>query len=170
MLVHKWRSEEISIMAGTETILLDNPELNVREWTGSNPIRVIPDKKGRLFEGLKVMNGTSPTIIFSGVSNNYNMNQNYIHIPLENFEIPTLLKEMYNMNITSVFVEGGAKLIQSFINSGLWDESFVFFGNKMFSSGVKAPVIFCEPDEKIDFRGSYLFVYRNKAKKETLPL
>jgi diaminohydroxyphosphoribosylaminopyrimidine deaminase/5-amino-6-(5-phosphoribosylamino)uracil reductase len=168
MLVHKWRSEELSIMAGTETILLDNPELNVREWPGTHPVRIVPDINGRLFAGLKVMNGLSPTIIFSRNNKRPSDHPEYVQIASESFEIPDLLKKLYKLHIMSVFVEGGARLIQSFINSGLWDESFVFSGNKSFISGVKAPVLNCEPDEKAEFRGSILSIYRNKTLNTTL--
>ncbi len=163
MLVHKWRSEEISIMAGTETILLDNPELNVREWPGLSPIRIIPDKNGRIDSGLNVMNGDSSTIIFSGDKKTGNGNPEIIYLDPENFEISIFLKELYKRNILSVFVEGGAKLIRSFIDSGLWDETFVFYGNKSFNSGVNAPLIGRKPEEKVDFRGIKLYVYRNNA-------
>lgn len=161
MLVHKWRSEELSIMAGTNTILMDNPELNVRDWPGVSPLRIVPDKNGRLFEDLKIFNGNSSSIIFSGEEKKDSEKVKYIQIPSESFEISTFLEELYKRHITSVFVEGGRQLLQSFIESGIWDESFVFFGNKLFNSGVKAPVINCKPNEKVEFRGSKLYIYRN---------
>jgi len=166
MLVHKWRSEELGIIAGTDTFILDDPELNVREWPGNNPVRIIPDKNGRLPEDLKAVDQSSPSLIFSTNKTRYGLNPGFVYIPYENFNIPEILKELYNRQIMSVFVEGGAKLIQSFINSGLWDEALVFSGNKTFWSGVKAPVMISEPDEKIDFRGSALYTYRNKNKME----
>lgn len=160
MIVHKWRSEELSILAGTNTLNLDNPELNVREWPGINPLRIGLDKNGRLFEGLHIKDGSIPTIIFS--SRNY-MDSNklrYISISNEIFDIGKILDELYKLQITSIFVEGGSKLIQSFINLGLWDESYVFFGNKKFSSGVKAPVLNFIPVEKIQIRETILYIYR----------
>ncbi len=162
MLVHKWRSEEISIMAGTDTVLLDNPELNVRAWPGANPLRVVPDKNGRLFEELKIMDDSSPTIIFSTGKTKSSGKREYIRLPPENFDVPVFLEELYKRDILSVFVEGGAKLIQSFINCGFWDETYVFSGNKIFISGVKAPAIKSEPEENIDFRGSELRIYHKK--------
>jgi diaminohydroxyphosphoribosylaminopyrimidine deaminase/5-amino-6-(5-phosphoribosylamino)uracil reductase len=168
MLVHKWRAEEISIMAGTNTIILDNPELNVREWPGENPLRIAPDKNGRLFEGLKILDGASPTLIFSGSKTNSRKNLEYVQLPPGHFEIAGFLKEIYKMKILSVFVEGGARLTQSFINSGLWDEAFVFVGNNKFIEGVKAPLIISECEEKFEFRGSMLNIYRNNAKDRGL--
>ena len=46
--VHKWRSQEQSILVGTRTALLDNPELTVRHWKGKNPLRLVIDIEGKL--------------------------------------------------------------------------------------------------------------------------
>src|SRR5690606_174288 len=43
-LVHRWRSEEDAVLVGTQTALADNPQLNVREWQGRSPKRVLIDK------------------------------------------------------------------------------------------------------------------------------
>lgn len=160
MLVHKWRSEELSILAGTNTLNLDNPELSVREWPGINPLRIGLDKNGRLFDDLHIKDGNIPTVIFSSEDFSDSNNLSYISIPKENFEIEIILKELYKLQLTSVFVEGGSKILQSFINLGLWDESYVFFGNKMFSSGVKGPVLNFLPVEKIQIRETKLYIYR----------
>ena len=161
MLVHKWRSEELSILAGTNTLNLDNPELSVREWTGINPIRIGLDKNGRLFDNLHIKDGSIPTIIFSGKGNIDSKNLRYISIPMDKFEITKILEELHKLQITSIFAEGGTKILQSFINLGLWDESFVFFGNQTFGSGVKAPVLNCEPYKKVEIRGSNIYIYKN---------
>ena len=44
-LVHKWRSEEQSILVGRNTIINDNPSLTVREYDGRNPIRIVIDSQ-----------------------------------------------------------------------------------------------------------------------------
>jgi hypothetical protein len=49
-MVHKWRSEEQSVLVGTETALTDNPQLNVRFWSGKNPIRIVIDSKDKLLK------------------------------------------------------------------------------------------------------------------------
>jgi diaminohydroxyphosphoribosylaminopyrimidine deaminase/5-amino-6-(5-phosphoribosylamino)uracil reductase len=43
-LVHKWRSEEQAIFVGTKTVIDDNPKLDVRDWTGGNPVRIVLDQ------------------------------------------------------------------------------------------------------------------------------
>jgi diaminohydroxyphosphoribosylaminopyrimidine deaminase/5-amino-6-(5-phosphoribosylamino)uracil reductase len=48
---------------------------------------------------------------------------------------------LHTQKIQSVIVEGGAKLLQSFIEKNLWDEARILTGNKRLSSGLKAPQI-----------------------------
>ncbi len=55
--VHKWRSEESGILIGTETALLDNPELTNRLWPGKNPIRIVLDQELRLPDHLNIFDG-----------------------------------------------------------------------------------------------------------------
>jgi diaminohydroxyphosphoribosylaminopyrimidine deaminase / 5-amino-6-(5-phosphoribosylamino)uracil reductase len=53
--------------------------------------------------------------------------------------LQNVLKELYKRDIQSVLVEGGAKLLNSFIKNGLWDEARVFSSDAVIGSGVKAP-------------------------------
>jgi diaminohydroxyphosphoribosylaminopyrimidine deaminase/5-amino-6-(5-phosphoribosylamino)uracil reductase len=67
-LVHKWRSEEQAILVGTQTAILDNPQLNVREWTGNSPIRMVIDRQLKLSKKLNLFNNSSTTIVFNEFS------------------------------------------------------------------------------------------------------
>ena len=50
------------------------------------------------------------------------------------------MKALYKMNIQSVLVEGGAKLLQSFIDAGLWDEARIICNQQMIiENGINAP-------------------------------
>lgn len=140
-LVHKWRSEESAIMVGTNTALNDNPKLNVREWVGKNPIRLVIDLQDRLPKDLHVFDKKIPTVVFSSTRERQEKNLTFVKInDLKNL-LTEVLNELYKRNIQSVIVEGGAKLLQSFIDQNLWDEARVFIGNKNFVNGLKAPKI-----------------------------
>lgn len=166
MLVHKWRSEEIAIMAGTGTILKDDPELTAREWPGITPLRVAPDRNGKIPELSKILSGKPDSLIFTEKMRKSRTGVELVTLEPGKFEIQEYLSQLYRRNITSLFVEGGSLLLKSFIKTNLWDESFVFSGNKFFLSGVKAPDILLEPDVNFSFRGSRLSVYRNLKLKE----
>jgi len=161
ILVHKWRSEEIAIMVGTNTILTDNPDLDVRYWYGQNPIRVIPDKVGRLSDDLKIFNGKNKTLILISTYNINRTNVEYVTISKDRFILPVFLEELYKRDILSILVEGGASLLNSFIKSGLWDEARIFTGNVKLKDGIKAPVLNAEISEQFSIRDDNFKFYRN---------
>lgn len=147
MLVHKWRSEEQSIMVGTNTVFFDNPQLNVRDWTGKHPVRILIDRSLRLPQNLHLFDGSIPTLVFTHkeVEEDENKNVTFITIPFDEYLPEHILGELYRRNIQSIIIEGGAKLLTSFIEAELWDEARVFTGDKYFTSGIGAPKIGKQP-------------------------
>ncbi|MCT4639607.1 MAG: bifunctional diaminohydroxyphosphoribosylaminopyrimidine deaminase/5-amino-6-(5-phosphoribosylamino)uracil reductase RibD [Bacteroidales bacterium] len=149
-LVHRWRSDEMGIMIGTNTALMDNPKLNVREWTPNNPTRIILDRTLRLPVSLNIFDNSQPTRIYIG--NNASAKKNkkeftetenlkILNIDYAKDVISQVMTDLYEQGIQSVIVEGGTKLIESFYKNNCWDESRVFVGNTFFAKGVKAPEV-----------------------------
>lgn len=159
-LVHKWRSEESSIMVGTNTVIADNPRLNVRRWTGEQPVRITIDRHGRLSGSYTIFDATQDTFVFAGVPGKYSARTR--RLPVDpSYDLKDLMDELHDQQILSVLVEGGASLLESFIQSGLWDEARVFTGKVSFSQGVKVPEIPADPVERVAFRTTILDIYEN---------
>ena len=162
VLVHKWRSEEMAIMAGTNTVEKDNPELTVRQWSGKNPFRVILDRSLRLSASLKVFNDQADTLILN--QNREAVNKNLIYRKI-NFgdDVPAqILKVLREFDINSVIIEGGRQLLQSFIDQNLWDEARVFIGQELFVKGIPSPELPCLPVEKTLVGNSTLLYFQNQ--------
>ena len=143
VLVHKMRSEETAILVGKNTVLKDNPSLTVREFEAESPIRILLDRKLEVYsekEKYNIFKGNTQTLIFNSIREFKENNCKGIKIDFENNLVKPILDELYKLNIQSVIVEGGAKVLQSFIDQNLWEEAFVFQGNKMFGKGIKSPV------------------------------
>lgn len=140
-IVHQWRSQEQAIMVGTNTALLDNPKLTVREHIGNNPLRVCVDRNGVIPENYHLMDESVPTLIFTSLNKSSRNNLEFIQINFEKNVIAQILKELYNRNIQSLIVEGGEQLLTSFIAKKIWDEARVFVSSKIIENGVKAPII-----------------------------
>lgn len=141
-LVHKWRSEEAAILAGTNTALMDDPALTTRNWPGNSPIRIVIDRKLSLPPDLKLFDGSVPTIVFNCVKQDESANVKYVKLKSEDNLLPELLQQLYESNIQSVLVEGGSKLLQSFINNNLWDEARVIMNTVLRTgTGIAAPVM-----------------------------
>lgn len=163
MLVHKWRSEEQAIMVGTNTAMRDNPQLNVREWNGKNPVRIVIDKTLRLPGYLHLFDNSQPTIVFTAEKHEPGKKLVYPVIDFNKDAISQVLSELHRLELQSVLVEGGTQLINSFINSGIWDEARIFTADKFFNRGIKAPVISGTLISKERIGNDDLIVLRNSA-------
>ena len=140
-LVHKWRGEEASILVGTNTALLDNPELTTRLWDGPSPIRLVVDINLRLPSSLKIFNQQVKTIVFNSAKNEEIENLIFYKIDNNRNLIGQIATALYQLNIQSVLVEGGAKILQSFIDEGLWDEARVISNEELIiNNGLDAPI------------------------------
>ena len=138
-LVHKWRSEETAILVGTNTALQDDPLLTTRLWQGENAIRIVIDKDLKLPLALKLFNTDARTFIYNLAKNSTEENLVYIKLENENF-IDQMIQSLFEMNIQSVMIEGGAKTLQSFIDEGLWDEARVITNEELImENGIAAP-------------------------------
>jgi diaminohydroxyphosphoribosylaminopyrimidine deaminase/5-amino-6-(5-phosphoribosylamino)uracil reductase len=140
-LVHKQRSEESAILIGTNTAEFDNPALTVREWSGSQPIRMTIDRIGRLNPDLTIFDGKAPTWVFTGIEKPDTENIKFIKLDFDRNILPQMMDELYRREILSTIVEGGSELLNSFLELNLWDEAFVYTGNQFFGKGVEAPHI-----------------------------
>lgn len=141
-LVHKWRSEEQAILAGTQTVIDDNPKLNTRDWSGNDPIRIVLDRTGRIPDNAAVKDGSVKTIIFTEAENMQNTTSLFFENCIFDTKLPhTIMATLYRHDIQSLLIEGGRQTLQLFIDAGLWDEARVFKGAIMLNEGVKAPAI-----------------------------
>ena len=141
-LVHKWRAEEQAILIGTNTSINDNPTLNVRQWYGKNPIRIVLDKSLRIPKDYKILDGSIKTIVFAEIgkkSNNDNLN--FRQIDFSQNIARQICHHLYELEVQSLIIEGGAQTLQTFIDANLWDEARIFTGDITFHKGIKAPEI-----------------------------
>jgi len=120
-LVHRMRAMNQAVMVGTRTVLLDNPTLTTRMWEGANPLRVSIDRNGVISESVHLKDNKVPTVIYN------------------HGDLSIILNDLYKRGIQSLIVEGGAQLIQHFMDAGLWDEARIEIAPLVLGSGVPIP-------------------------------
>jgi diaminohydroxyphosphoribosylaminopyrimidine deaminase/5-amino-6-(5-phosphoribosylamino)uracil reductase len=141
-LVHKWRSEEQAILVGTQTVVDDNPKLNVRDWSGNNPTRVVLDQHNRIEKDSFIFDDSVKTIVLTGSKiASEKENTTFEVIDFNQNIIPQLLTILYQNQIQSIIIEGGLQTLQTFIDQNIWDEACIFIGKSTFEKGIKAPTI-----------------------------
>ena len=121
MLNHRWRTEEAAILVGSQTYLDDRPQLTARHWHGSHPQPIVLDRRHRLTD----------------------VPAHWLH--LDSPDIPSLLTTLYEKKIQSLIVEGGRKVLDAFLASGLYDEVRILQSPQVLGSGLEAPVVHTPP-------------------------
>ena len=146
-LVHKMRAENMAIMVGTNTVLLDNPRLLNTHWEGRNPIRVTIDRHNRIPADARIFSDESETIVYR-----------------ERTDWPFIVEDLAKRNIHSILVEGGTTLLTHILETGIWDEIHVEVAPELtIGEGVKAPEVNLPGDyETVDGHRMYFMVNKTK--------
>lgn len=161
-LVHKWRSEEQAILVGTQTVIDDNPKLDVRDWTGNNPVRIVLDQNNRIPKDSQIFNNQTKTIVFSKSTALISKEKaNFEGIDFGQNTASQIIHALYKHHIQSVIIEGGQQTLQTFIGENLWDEARIFVGNNSFEKGIKAPIIALTNSTKKAIGSDTLIISRN---------
>jgi 2,5-diamino-6-(ribosylamino)-4(3H)-pyrimidinone 5'-phosphate reductase len=132
--LHKLRSKVDGIIVGKNTVMKDDPLLNVRYTKGKNPVRIILDSKGNISTKSKILQTSNkiPTIIVVSKAITKTNFQKLNKFPVEviivgkdSVNIKSLLKKLSKKNFKSVLVEGGGTINWEFVNQNLFDEMII---------------------------------------------
>ena len=140
MRVHRLRAEHSAILVGRGTALLDNPSLNVRHWSGPQPVRIVIDRQGKLQQQhLHLFDGSQRTLLLTETPGTLPVEYRILDFssPLP----PQIATLLHHEGLQSLLVEGGSYTLQSFIDAGLWDEAFVEEAPLVIGQGVTAPTL-----------------------------
>jgi diaminohydroxyphosphoribosylaminopyrimidine deaminase/5-amino-6-(5-phosphoribosylamino)uracil reductase len=139
-LVHKWRGEEAAIMIGTNTARIDDPSLTTRLWKGKNPVRIVVDMDLQLPSSLQLFTDGGKTILLNKIKESQAHDTSYIKIGSSDV-VQETCRVLHRASIQSVLIEGGALLLQTFIDAGLWDEARVIRSSMNIKNGLTAPIL-----------------------------
>lgn len=158
--VHQQRAQEQAILVGKNTIQIDNPFLTTRLANGKSPIRVVISSDPIESRKFNVLNNDGvSTLLFNKKINSKKENKEWIQF---DGTLKSVLRSLAQREIQSVIVEGGAIIINQFINENLWDEAYSFIGDIEFNDGKEAPKIRKSPSFKKQIGNDTLLVYYNQ--------
>lgn len=149
-LLHQWRSEEDAFLVGTQTLLTDDPALNTRLVEGKNPIRIAIDMDLKSLKGkFQFYDKKQHSIVINSIKEEKDGNIHYLKVdsryPRE------WMSKLLDLKVGSLVVEGGATLLQSFIEADLFDEIRIFKSKSLkMGSGQKSPTLSSFPFIEID--------------------
>ena len=162
-LVHQWRSEEAAILIGTNTALKDNPSLNNRLFNGPSPVRLLLDLSLRLPATLQLFDRKHKTIVLNFLKDGGNDNLFFYKLNERNNIPQQVSKACYELNLQSILIEGGAQLLQSFIDQDLWDEARIITNEQLLiGDGLAAPSLKVHPSKRDKLSSDTISYYTNK--------
>jgi diaminohydroxyphosphoribosylaminopyrimidine deaminase / 5-amino-6-(5-phosphoribosylamino)uracil reductase len=165
IMMHKLRSEVDGIMVGKITALIDNPSLTTRLYSGENPTRILIDDRLEVPSTHHIFDTNANTIIFNQQINEVRNNIRYI---IYDKCIPhDLIHKLHDCGIYHCIVEGGAKLLNYFIQNNLWDEAIIITNKRSLTNpnnrkGILSPLLHGRLNKQISIaEDSIDYVYRN---------
>lgn len=166
--VHQWRTEEDAVMVGRRTAEVDNPQLNVRDWTGRNPVRVVLDPSSRLPGDLQLFDDTQTTVCYNRKTSETKGRTTWVRIDEQDL-VPAVMKDLLAKNISSVIVEGGADTLRAIITGGWWHEARIFRSTMKLGDGQPAPGIQGDKTSEQRVGEDTLSVWTNPERIRTAP-
>jgi riboflavin-specific deaminase-like protein len=147
-LTHRLRAAHQAILVGVGTVLADNPRLTVRLAPGENPQPVILDSHLRTPSDAFVL-VSHPKPAWIATTEGFDPEQRrlleaagarVLLLPADDsgwVDLPALLEYLDKMGIRSLMVEGGARVISSFLAGGLVDQVVLTIA-PVFLGGLRA--------------------------------
>ena len=148
--VQKLRAAHCAIITGVNTVMRDNPSLNLRISNNElnapdpikHPVKVIIDSNLSVRVDAKLFQSDGNVIIATlegdaqrQRSQAFNeLGVEVLFFESEDLQVPinSLLKRLAEKDLNSVMVESGATLAGSFVREGLMDEFVCYFAPKIF--------------------------------------
>lgn len=132
--LHKLRTQVDAILVGKNTILQDNPMLNVRYAKGKNPIRIVLDSLGQTPTSSKIIQTSDKIQTIIAVSEKISKKNldKLAKFPIDivisgknRVELKKLLQILGKAKIKTILLEGGGTTNWDFVNQGLVDQVIV---------------------------------------------
>ena len=150
--MHRERSLCDAIVVGAATARIDNPSLTTRYWPGKSPLRVVLSHELSMPDNLNLFTDGLPTVVYNAVKDAVEGGVEYVKIDTD--EPRLWLQDLYHRGVTSVMVEGGARVLNGLIDAGLWDEARVEVSARRVGEGLAAPIIGGDVVDKLDIDGN----------------
>lgn len=144
--VHRIRNNVDAIFVGKNTLLIDNPKLNSRIPPYNHPRKIIfasPELQKKRASLFMQLNQNDICVLKKSETISLNPNCHIFQSSHYDYHLiwPEILRHLYHQQIGTLLVEGGADILNFFIQNDWWDEAFVIKTPINLKTGVKAPTI-----------------------------
>jgi diaminohydroxyphosphoribosylaminopyrimidine deaminase/5-amino-6-(5-phosphoribosylamino)uracil reductase len=160
--VQAWRARSCAIVTGSETVLADDPAMNVRAESATEageirqPLRVILDSRLRIPASAKILQPPGKALIVH--TSGRPAADATEHLQLEEKEanrvdLESLLRELAGRDCNEVLIEAGPTLTGAVIAAGLWDELLLYVAPRLLGSDAR-PLAYLPLERMVDAIGA----------------
>jgi diaminohydroxyphosphoribosylaminopyrimidine deaminase/5-amino-6-(5-phosphoribosylamino)uracil reductase len=167
--VHRLRTQTGAILVGANTVRRDDPELTARFFPGPQPLRLVFSPSLSLPAECRLFTGPPhPVVIYHDrrktFPGHWPDHVSGVGLDTQRAWIPELLSDLHRRQVNHLTVEGGARLLTSFIAGGNWDEALELTGTRTyFGTGLRAPQLPGVPEGEWRIVDDQVRYYRNPA-------
>ena len=129
------------ILVVKNTVNVDNPVLNTRAFPGDDPLRVVLDTHLNLGPDKNLISDSLPTVIVNTLKNQKTNNKVCLKVDEMNEDLIPVIKRLFLQGINTLIVEGGSKVLQSFIKQNIWNEARIICTPQKLDFGIPSPNI-----------------------------
>jgi diaminohydroxyphosphoribosylaminopyrimidine deaminase/5-amino-6-(5-phosphoribosylamino)uracil reductase len=144
-LVHRTRSNVDAVITAIGTVKADNPELTARVRGGRNPKRVVIDPNLDISDDARILEQPPETILVTRVRGAKAARFSQSGLRMLFFEgslsLAWLLKELADLEVMSVLIEGGASLNGHAFRESVVDRVMVFISPKIIGGRQSVPAV-----------------------------
>ena len=144
--VHRLRSQADAVMVGVDTVIRDDPQLNVRWVKGKHPLKIVLDSRVRIPMAAQVFGGERTILATTERSSEEKRRlvegkgaQVWV-LPERggHVSITEVMRKAGREGITSILIEGGSKVATSALTAGVVDKLLIFIAPKLIGAGTEA--------------------------------
>lgn len=144
--VQHWRARSSAILTTAETVLADDPRLDVRIDTPRQPLRVVLDRRRRVKKNARILASPGEVLLFAagGKSRNRKMDTTFEGARIErvrtlrtHLDLARVFARLAELEINEVLVEAGPKLSGALLSSGMVDEWLLYVAPRLLGQHAK---------------------------------
>jgi diaminohydroxyphosphoribosylaminopyrimidine deaminase / 5-amino-6-(5-phosphoribosylamino)uracil reductase len=143
--VQQWRARSAAVLTSADTVLADDPRLDVRIETPRQPLRVVLDRRRRVRKTARILAPPGEVLIFAGPARTKSRQAEMLgaarierlRLKRGKLDLERVFTRLAELDINEVLVESGPRLSGALLAAGLVDEWLLYIAPKLLGKDAK---------------------------------